>query len=326
MACTCRPVARLADARPVVQSVAILRARLNESSMPVIAVVNRKGGSGKSTLATHLAGYLADAGQRVMLGDVDRQQSTQTWLRCRAARTLPRSQPIVGWAVDPKSVLRPPAGVTHVVLDTPGGLRGFELAKVVSNADAVLIPVCNSIFDRESAADCFAELMALPRVASGRCKVAAVGMRLDGRTRAGEVLAAWATALELPFIGVLRDTQVYVRCVERGLTIFDLPAAQAEVDRAQWRPILDWLAPVMLPAPAAEAPVVRPTRPCTAAPAPRPQTRVAQAPAASHRGPVPVSEHVSLDMLEGPQRRSLAVRLGEWLGVLPARRRVQRGA
>ena len=57
--------------------------------MPVIAVVNRKGGSGKSTLATHLAGYLANRGLAVMLGDADRQQSTVPWLRRRAARTLP---------------------------------------------------------------------------------------------------------------------------------------------------------------------------------------------------------------------------------------------
>ena len=77
--------------------------------MPVIAVVNRKGGSGKSTLATHLAAHFANLGVPVMLGDVDRQQSTQSWLRSRSVRDLPNSAPIVGWAVDPKRVLRPPA-------------------------------------------------------------------------------------------------------------------------------------------------------------------------------------------------------------------------
>jgi len=211
--------------------------------MPVIAVVNRKGGSGKSTLATHLAAHFANAGVLVMLGDVDRQQSTQSWLRSRSLRDLPRSAPIVGWAVDPKRVLRPPPGVQHVVLDTPGGLRGFDLARVVAFADVILMPVCNSIFDRESAADCFAEMMALPRVASGRCKVAAVGMRLDARTRSAEVLEAWARAQKLPFIGVLREAQAYVRCVEQGLTVFDLPEAQAQIDTAQWKPIVAWLEP-----------------------------------------------------------------------------------
>jgi chromosome partitioning protein len=213
--------------------------------MPVIAVVNRKGGSGKSTLATHLAAYFANAGVPVMLGDVDRQQSTQSWLRSRNLRPLPCSVPIVGWAVDPKRVLRPPPGVSHVVLDTPGGLRGFDLARVAAFADVILMPVCNSLFDRESAADCYAELMALPRVATGRCKVAAIGMRLDARTRAAEVLESWARGLKLPFIGVLREAQVYVRCVETGLTVFDLPGAQAEADTAQWKPIVAWLEPVL---------------------------------------------------------------------------------
>jgi chromosome partitioning protein len=213
--------------------------------MPVIAVVNRKGGSGKSTLATHLAAHFANAGVAVMLGDVDRQQSTQSWLRSRSLRHLPRSAPIVGWAVDPKRVLRPPAGVRHVVLDTPGGLRGFDLARVIAFADVVLMPVCNSIFDRESAGDCFAEMMALPRVASGRCKVAAIGMRLDARTRAAEVLEHWARGLKLPFIGVLREAQSYVRCVEQGLTVFDLPDAQGQADVAQWKSIVAWLEPVL---------------------------------------------------------------------------------
>jgi len=209
--------------------------------MPVIAVVNRKGGSGKSTLATHLASHYANAGVAVMLGDVDRQQSTQSWLRARALRELPRSAPIVGWAVDPKRVLRPPAGVTHVVLDTPGGLRGFDLARVVAFADVIVMPVCNSIFDRESAAECFVELMAMPRVASGRCKVAAVGMRLDARTKAADTLATWASANHVPFVGVIREAQAYVRCVEQGLTVFDLGDAASQADAAQWKPIVAWL-------------------------------------------------------------------------------------
>lgn len=218
--------------------------------MPVVAVINRKGGSGKSTLATQLAGHFANANIRVLLGDVDRQQSTKTWLRQRKAQSQHRRD-IVGWSVDPKSFVRPPAGVEHVVLDTPGGLHGFDLARVVMYADAILIPVCNSIFDRESAADCLAELRTLPRIATGRCKVAAVGMRLDARTRSAEVLQAWAAGLDLPFIAVLRESQAYVRCIEKGLSLFDLPPTQVQADLAQWAPILEWLGPILQPAPKA---------------------------------------------------------------------------
>lgn len=213
--------------------------------MPVIAVINRKGGSGKSTLATHLAAYCANHGLRVMLGDVDKQQSSQGWLKLRKSQSVTARAPILGWTVDPRNVLHRPAGVTHTILDTPGGMTGFDLARLVMAADAILIPLCNSVFDRNSAADCYAELKAMPRIASGRCRVAAVGMRIDARTRAGETLKQWADAQQLPFVGVLRETQAYVRCVERGLTLFDLPAAQVQADMVQWKPILDWLTPVL---------------------------------------------------------------------------------
>ncbi len=209
--------------------------------MPVIAVVNRKGGSGKSTLAAHVAAWCARNGSSVMLGDVDRQQSARSWLK----RRDPALPAIAPWAVDQKNMLRVPTGITHVVLDTPGGMHGFELARVVMFADAILMPVCHSVFDRESAAACHADLMALPRVASGRCRLATVGMRIDARTNAADTLRQWSEELQLPFLGVLRETQLYVRSLERGMTIFDLPASAAAADLAQWQPILDWLRPTL---------------------------------------------------------------------------------
>jgi chromosome partitioning protein len=285
--------------------------------MPVIAVINRKGGSGKSTLATHLAAYCANERMPVMLGDVDQQQSTQTWLRRRSAQPLERPLAIVGWAVDPKNVLRAPAGITHVVLDTPGGMRGFELARVAMFADAILMPVCNSVFDRESTADCYAELLTFPRIASGRCKVAAVGMRLDARTAADEVLRKWAERLHLPFVGVLRETQAYVKCIERGLTLFDLPAAQVQADMDQWKPILEWLGPVLQGAPARNGADRRPTRPaalgnlCATGPKPAPLSN-GSSPCAKPNG------NAAQPMVVEPLARpSVAARLGRLLGVLP---------
>jgi chromosome partitioning protein len=286
--------------------------------MPVVAVVNRKGGSGKSTLATHLAAYLEHRGMPVMLGDADRQLSTQAWLRRRNER---RHSTIVGWKVDPKNIVRPPAGIAHVVLDTPGGLRGFELARVVMYADAILMPVCNSAFDRESAAECYAELLTLPRVASGRCRVAAVGMRLDARTKAGETIRLWAESHGIAFVGALRETQTYVRCVDQGLSVFDLPPAKAEADLAQWRPILQWLAPV-LDASARSAATERPraTAGATGAqPAERETVRSAQ-PAART-----VRTAGVLIRTDAPSKRPTVVaRIGRLFDALPIPRFLQR--
>ena len=70
--------------------------------MPVIVVANPKGGVGKTTLATNLAGYFASRGEKVMLGDVDRQQSSRTWLSLRpiGLPIINREEMDLTWAVN----------------------------------------------------------------------------------------------------------------------------------------------------------------------------------------------------------------------------------
>ena len=93
--------------------------------------------------------------------------------------------------------------------------------------------------------------MALPRVATGRRKLVTIGMRIDGRTNAAQNLRDWSEGLGVPYLGALRETQLYVRSLERGMTIFDLPPSSAATDLQQWQPILDWLQPLLYPPQAA---------------------------------------------------------------------------
>lgn len=218
--------------------------------MSVIAVVNRKGGSGKSTLATHIAAYCALRGAAVALGDIDRQQSTRTWLRQRKMLYAQAGEGmhIVGWHIDARSFVRPPAGIDHVVIDTPGGLTGLDLARVVMYADAIVVPVGLSIFDRESAAACLAELRTLPRVASGRCRLAAIGMRVETRADAADVLLEWSEQQRLQLVAVLPQSHAYVRCIDQGLTLFDMPLNEIESDLDHWKPLVQWLRPLVRPA------------------------------------------------------------------------------
>jgi chromosome partitioning protein len=133
--------------------------------------------------------------------------------------------------------------------------------------DAILIPVCDSRFDRDSASACHEELAALPRVANGRCKVGVLGMRVDRRTRGHASLESWAAEQGMDFLGSLRDTQLYVNCADRGLTVFDLPASKAAGDVEEWKPVLAWLekaapaAPVPSATAAVEAPGASPPPP-----------------------------------------------------------------
>ncbi len=203
--------------------------------MPVIVVANPKGGVGKSTLATNLAGYLAARGHAVMLGDVDRQQSSRTWLSLRPAG-LP---PIQSWDASRDSLVRPPRGTTHVVLDTPAGLQGKRLDAVLRIADKMLIPLQPGIFDIHATYDFIGTLRAHERASS--IEIALVGMRTREGLISTDQLRNFLATVNVPVLGFLRESQNYVHLGAHGLTLWDMASSRFERDLEQWAPITAWL-------------------------------------------------------------------------------------
>ena len=204
--------------------------------MPVIVVANPKGGVGKSTLATNIAGCLAAQGHAVMLGDVDRQQSSRIWLGLR-----PASAPAIKtWDIAHDSVVRPPKGVTHVVLDTPAGLHGKRLDEVMKLADKVLVPLQPSIFDIHATHDFIRQLLAHKR--GPKVSIGVVGMRTKEGTISADQLRHFLATLNVPVLGLLRDTQNYIHLAARGLSLWDVAPSRVERDIEQWQPIVAWLA------------------------------------------------------------------------------------
>jgi chromosome partitioning protein len=205
------------------------------TAMPVIVIANPKGGVGKSTLATNVAGCLAAAGHTVMLGDVDRQQSSRQWLGIRP----PAARAISTWDVSEDEVVRPPKGTTHVVLDTPAGLHGKRLDSVMKIADRMLIPLQPSLFDIQATHAFVQELRAHKR--GSEVKFGLVGMRVREHTRANEQLHAYLATVPVPVVAWLRDTQNYVQLAAHGLTLFDVAKSRVERDLEQWSPLQAWL-------------------------------------------------------------------------------------
>ena len=205
--------------------------------MKSFLIANPKGGSGKSTLAVNLAGYLASRGHKVMLGDVDRQQSARAWLQIRP-ETLPK---IRSWEIEPGKTAKPPKGTSHVILDTPAGLHGRALDALVKQVNRVLVPVQPSLFDILAARQFLNGLLAEKAIRNERAFVAVVGMRVDPRTRSAAELERFLAEFDVPVLTHLRSTQLYVQTAMQGMTIFDLPTSRGARDFEQWQPIMDWV-------------------------------------------------------------------------------------
>ena len=113
--------------------------------MRTIAFVTQKGGSGKSTLASSIAVAAKQAGEKVVVIDMDPLASLMNWSKAREAKDIAVD------AVPPaklRSVLAAleKKGVTLVVIDTPGA-DDSAMTSAVKAADLCIVPARPNAFD-----------------------------------------------------------------------------------------------------------------------------------------------------------------------------------
>lgn len=213
--------------------------------MKKIVVLNTKGGCGKSTIATNLAAYHALAGFRTTLMDFDPQGSSLRWLRKRD-ETHPRVNGISAFernaGVTRSWQLRVPMQTDCLIVDTPAGLEPQRLAEVTRNAHAIVMPVLPSDIDIHAASRCIADLLLVARIDRREERIAVIANRARKQTRIYRALTRFLHSLDIPFVASLRDTQHYVNCSDQGIGIHELADARADRDRADWQPLLDWIA------------------------------------------------------------------------------------
>ncbi|MDO9054185.1 MAG: ParA family protein [Gallionella sp.] len=201
--------------------------------METILIANPKGGSGKTTLSVNIAGYLANQGRRVAILDLDRQKSASLWIAARPA-DLPE-------IVTLESSKGEDCLTDTLVIDSPAGLHGKNLARAIKLAHKIIEPVSPSLFDLNASRDFLTILADEKNVRKGKNEIGVVGMRMNPRTRAATLLENFLADSGLPILAYLRETQVYVNAAFEGKSLFDLPPYLAERELEQWEFMLDWI-------------------------------------------------------------------------------------
>lgn len=202
--------------------------------MKSIVVANPKGGCGKTTLAAQLASFYADTGHQVGLLDCDVQCSASDWLKSRPASCgsivlLENHHEDSGQNCD------------VLIRDMPAGCDSDALANVVGEGDYLLIPMLPSPTDIKAGVRF---LMALNRsgwIYERSVHVGLIANRVRTNTSYFKVLQGFLEQVNMPLITSIRDTQNYIRAMDAGISIFDLPPSRVQKDLQQWQELIDWL-------------------------------------------------------------------------------------
>lgn len=131
--------------------------------MSIICATSTKGGSGKTTLITNLAVYFASQGERVLVIDLDAQQSAHTWFQVRQTQeNIHDSIQVIGLerlleGVNPGEAIDLHGVVTRarstwdkVLLDVPGADNALQRQALLC-ADTAIMPIVADGFDHLTA-------------------------------------------------------------------------------------------------------------------------------------------------------------------------------
>jgi chromosome partitioning protein len=216
----------------------------SDAAVRKIVVLNPKGGSGKTTLATNLAAYYASHGIPTALMDLDRQSSSTRWLgkRSRAQAVIHGiSGSDVPANVTRTFALRIPQHIERVIVDTAAALTRHDLVDVVRAAQRIMIPVLPSDIDIHCATRCISDLLLHARIPRSDNRLAIVANRSRRNTIAFRSLMRFLRTLGVPAVGVLRDSQNYVRAAESGIGIHEVRSSVVREDVSTWTSLLDWV-------------------------------------------------------------------------------------
>ena len=186
-------------------------------SCMIIVIANSKGGVGKSTLAVHLAHWLSQNKQRVVLADCDTQQSSSQWI----AEAAPEVHAVRLGNPDQILDTLPQLGeeADYVVADGPGSNTETSRALLL-RADFALVPCKASMLEVRALAQATSVLRQSQDIRHGKPDAMLVLSMVGKNYRLTQDMKEAAAALNLPMAEThLTLRQVYADAPGQGTVV-----------------------------------------------------------------------------------------------------------
>lgn len=215
--------------------------------MKTVLIANQKGGCGKTSIAVTLATALANQGQTVALADADPQKSSLGWLKRRPDTAAPIIA--VDWREEEdigdlsKKVARQLGKQDWLIIDAPGSVSAERAQSLISEAQAILIPVLPSVYDADSTKRFLKSIQDIKRIRKGKVEIYLLANRVRAQSSSSQRLKHFFENIGQQPLAWLTERSFYPQLAEQGLGLFDKTQKPFRDVQVQWQPILDALMP-----------------------------------------------------------------------------------